>query len=215
MIPGYVLMPEGKTPLKPSGLFALGLRLRAFGRKGHAFVVGKEQGAGKIAYDSLGLAVSSTLDRLRRLEIGDGLRFSVAGTPLRSAVIRVVDWTPKPAETNGSEQVDLYVACLNELWGNKWRSGGAFVCKKTVGTNTWSDHAWGEAQDIFADWDVMDEIAAWTVDTHKELNVNYVILRDRIWRSSTKKWGIYTGEYHRHVHTSFIHDGVGTPPCAR
>lgn len=216
MIPGYVLMPEGKTPLKPTGLFALGLRLRVFGRKGTKWVVEKEDGRGRIAYDDLGNAVAMTLHRLRSCEVGEGLRFTVkdGATTAKEAVIRIVDWTPEPADTNGSKQVDLYVACLNELWRDKWRSGGSLVCKKVAGTNTWSDHAYGEAQDIFASWEVMNEIAEWTVAAYKELNVNYVILRDRIWKRETKKWGIYTGIYHRHVHTSFSHDGSGVPPCA-
>lgn len=218
MIPGYVLMPEGKTPLKPTGLFALGLRLRLFGRRGTKWVVEKEDGKGRLAYDTLGDAVAITLHRLRATcEIGEGLRFIVKDGPkdLKEAVIRVVDWTPEPADTNGSPQVDLYVACLNELWRDKWRSGGALVCKKVAGTNTWSDHAYGQAQDLFATWEVMDEIADWTVANYKELNVKYVILRDRIWKRETKKWGLYTGVYHRHVHTSFSHENTGTPPCAR
>lgn len=217
MIPGYVLTRDGRDPLKASGLFALGLRLRVLGRGGNLWVLSRSDGTRKVAYEVLGNAVSVCLERLRKMDVGEELLFVTKNGPdvLRSASIRIVDWVPSPADTNGSAQVDLYVACLNELWRDKWRSAGALVCKKVAGTNTWSDHAYGEAQDLFATWPVMDEIANWTVANYKELNVNYVILRDRIWKRDTKKWGVYTGVYHNHVHTSFCHDGAGTPPCAR
>lgn len=217
MIPGYVVSREGKDPSKPAGLFATGLRLRVVGRGGTLWVVSRSDGTRKVAYEALGNAVSMVLERLRKCSVGEELLFVTKNGPdvVRQAAIRVVDWTPSPEDTNGSPQVDLYVACLNELWKGKWRSAGAQVCKKTAGTNTWSDHAWGEAQDLFASWDVMDEIANWTVATAKELNVSYVILRDRIWKRSTGKWGVYTGIFHNHVHTSFSHENTGTPPCAR
>ena len=216
MIPAYVLTREGKEASKPQSLFALGLRLRVFGRGGDNYLLSHEGGL-EVQYPTLGAAVSACLNWLRKMKVGQALHFTTRkGTAvLRTARVAVVDWTPKPAATSGSDQVDLYVGCLNELWGDKWRSAGALVCKKVAGTMTWSDHAWGEAQDLFATWEVMDEITAWTVANATELNVKYVILRNKIWEAKRKRWTNYTGVYHRHVHVSFNHDGAGTPPCAR
>ncbi len=109
-------------------------------------------------------------------------------------------------------------------------SAGVFNCRRIAGSSTWSQHAWGNAVDLFprppsSDDDLQRrEIAHWIVwqATHKTrvnrwhpLPVAEVIDHDArvIWTPS-RGWHAYSGTTGDHVHVSGSPLRTGTPPCA-
>lgn len=98
---------------------------------------------------------------------------------------------------------------------------GIFCCKKTVGTNVWSDHSWGAAIDVgFATTPAAKKMAfaKKAVEVAARYQIKYVIYNSRIWNSEDK-WHSYTGSdpHTSHVHVSFKDSGAGdgiVPPCA-
>jgi hypothetical protein len=107
-----------------------------------------------------------------------------------------------------------------------------FVCKKIVGSNSWSQHSWGNAVDLFPTPNSqpvyvqkeLREIANTVVyhTTHKtvanrgrKLDVAEVIDHDaqRIWTPS-EGWHPYGGTPGPHIHVSGKPLKTGTPPCA-
>jgi hypothetical protein len=111
-------------------------------------------------------------------------------------------------------------------------SAGCFVCKKIVGSNSWSQHSWGNALDLFPMGGVplaiiqarLRDIANAVVyqAKHKtkanrlrKLDVAEVIDHDgrRIWTPS-QGWHDYQGSTGAHIHVSASPLRTGVPPCA-
>ncbi len=105
---------------------------------------------------------------------------------------------------------------------------GRFVCKKILGSNLWSQHSWGNADDLFpTDGNTQDKLrhiadAVVYQATHKtkanrmrKLKVAEVIDHDarRRW-TPQGGWGPYTGATGAHVHVSWAPFKTGTPNCA-
>jgi len=103
-----------------------------------------------------------------------------------------------------------------------------YVCKKIYGSDSWSQHSWGNATDIFPTTDneqrklrkIADTVVYHT--THRtvanrlhKLPVSQVIDHDgrRIWTPS-EGWHAYTGTTGPHIHVSGKPLQDGKPPCA-
>lgn len=107
----------------------------------------------------------------------------------------------------------------------KIRSGGVFNCRKISGTNVWSQHAWGNALDLFpTESRFNDEIARAAVtqatkrtvaNRGRKLELSNVIdhLNSRIWTPGTG-WHDYSGSVGPHVHVQAAPIKTGTPACA-
>jgi hypothetical protein len=110
-------------------------------------------------------------------------------------------------------------------------SAGVFNCREIAGTSEWSQHAYGNAADLFMRGDVShhDEarrvVAAAFVyqATHRtlvnrfvKLPIAQVIDHDgrRVWEPATG-WRTYFGTTGDHVHISGYKMQTGTPACAR
>lgn len=101
---------------------------------------------------------------------------------------------------------------------------GIFCCKKTLGTEVWSDHSWGAAIDVgFSTTPHKRKLAfaKKAIEVAPTYQIKYVIYNYRIWtpENSEKKWRSYTGSdpHTSHVHVSFKDSGAGegkVPPCA-
>ena len=103
---------------------------------------------------------------------------------------------------------------------------GVFNCRHIAGSNSWSQHAFGNAIDEFADESNLEAIAHNAVLQATEKTfanrgvkqpVHYVIWKDGaggIW-SPDRGWHSYDG-FHppTHVHVDFLPEFEGTPPCA-
>ena len=105
---------------------------------------------------------------------------------------------------------------------------GRFVCKQISGSTSWSQHSWGNADDLFPTPDntqaklrsIADSVV-WQA-THKtvanrgrKLDVAEVIDHDarRIW-TPAEGWHSYGGTTGAHIHVSGAPLKTGTPPCA-
>ncbi len=102
--------------------------------------------------------------------------------------------------------------------------GGVYNCRKIAGSNSWSEHSFGNAVDLFcheADMQqIGDAVVRQTTKTTKAnggmlVPVHYVIITGSVW-TADRGWHPYTG-YHppTHVHVDFdpLHTGQ-TPACA-
>jgi hypothetical protein len=121
------------------------------------------------------------------------------------------------------------LACLQRAKvERKIKHAGVFVCKKIVGSNSWSQHSWGNAADLFPTdgntqaklRDIADAVVWQTTHRTKanrfrKLDVSQVIDHDgkRIWTPSGG-WQFYSGTAGAHVHVSGAPLKTGTPPCA-
>lgn len=105
---------------------------------------------------------------------------------------------------------------------------GRYVCKKILGSNLWSQHSWGNADDLFptegntqaklrriADAVVYQAKNKTIANRFRKLNVAEVIDHDGRKRWTPQGgWGPYTGATGAHIHVSWAPFKTGTPPCA-
>lgn len=80
--------------------------------------------------------------------------------------------------------------------------------------SVWSQHAYGNAINVYASQFYMAVIAGWLVLNANRLNVAHVIYNRRSWNSSRRTWVDYTGRdpHTTHVHVDFHPQWTGTPP---
>jgi hypothetical protein len=106
---------------------------------------------------------------------------------------------------------------------------GVFVCKKIAGSNSWSQHAYGNAADLFpkaskptqktlrdiADAVVRQATKATVANRGVRIKVAEVIDHDagRIW-TPMEGWHSYGGTTGAHIHVSGSPLRSGTPACA-
>lgn len=113
---------------------------------------------------------------------------------------------------------------------------GVYNCRTIAGSSTWSQHAWGNAVDLFpqpkhtskrgyvdagearriiANAIVRNATKRTRANRGRKLKVAEVIDHDgrRIWTPS-RGWYTYTGSRGNHVHVSGAPKRTGTPPCA-
>jgi hypothetical protein len=103
-----------------------------------------------------------------------------------------------------------------------------FVCKKIVGSSSWSQHSWGNADDLFptdgntqeklrhiADAVVYQAKHRTVANRGRKLDVAEVIDHDarRIW-TPAGGWGPYGGTLGAHIHVTGAPKRTGTPACA-
>jgi hypothetical protein len=80
---------------------------------------------------------------------------------------------------------------------------GAYVCKHIVGSYTMSQHSYGNAVDFGRDsMDELYDLAYYLVAHADELDLQHVIVDDRIWTRGFG-WSHYGGDRHYHVHCDF------------
>jgi hypothetical protein len=105
---------------------------------------------------------------------------------------------------------------------------GRFVCKKIAGSRLWSQHSWGNADDLFptegdtqaklrriADAVVYQATHRTVANRGRKLAVAEVIDHDAGKRWTPQGgWGPYTGAKGPHIHVSWAPFKTGTPPCA-
>ncbi|GAA4924911.1 lytic transglycosylase domain-containing protein [Nesterenkonia rhizosphaerae] len=143
---------------------------------------------------------------------------------------------PAPIEDGLNDNAAHGVRCADEMWGAKVSGyhGARHVNDSDIGDA--SDHVRGDALDLSfvgtgssMDYRTAegrafgDEVAEWFVTHAAEMNVDYIIWWEKVWRANTGTWGPYGGEVyangagsdtaaHRdHVHVSF-HAGDSTGP---
>lgn len=170
--------------------------------RGESFVLRRKGGEVSAPRDLKG-----TAERLKALlaksAVGEAyiLRGRLNTDPVQ---VKVIDlWPPPATNVCGTPPTRQYVALVRAKFP-KARFAGTCVCKKVSGTSTWSDHAYGAAVDYFESWPVMWEMFHWTAAEGIPLQVKYALLGDQAW-SPIAGFHKSSGEYHAHLHVSFIH----------
>lgn len=76
--------------------------------------------------------------------------------------------------------------------------GGYYNRRKIAGTQTWSQHAWGNATDLFGERALLDATAKYCRDNKTRLRINNILWWQR--------------DHYDHIHLDFIPKQTGTPP---
>lgn len=80
-------------------------------------------------------------------------------------------------------------------------NGGVQECRKIANSNTWSQHAWGNAVDVMVpNLATGDRVYAWTLANKSRYGLGSVL-----WRVK---------DHYDHVHVEGLPKQTGTPPCA-
>lgn len=106
-------------------------------------------------------------------------------------------------DTNGNDKADRCWSAVKAEFP-KVQFLGAYVCKRVAGTYTLSQHSYGNAVDFGAgSMDALYDIARWLVNRAAELDLEHVIVDDRIWTRGYS-WSSYSGDRHYHVHVDYV-----------
>jgi hypothetical protein len=154
-------------------------------------------------------ALTSLHDALKRGDIGNV--FSIHDRKDKEVFrVREVEAAVKVIDTSGNDKADLCWSEVKAQFPNVTFLG-AYVCKTIVGTNTRSQHSYGNAVDFgSATMAQLHIIADWIVAHHTEYDIQTVIVDQQVW-NPVDHWHAYTGERHHHVHADFIPSYSG--PC--
>jgi len=108
----------------------------------------------------------------------------------------------KPPHRHTGPKWAAYVFSRIKLRFPLARFGGIFNCRKIAGSaDQWSDHAWGNALDVFVSKKRGDAIVRW-LKKRPRFNINYIL------------WQV--PDHYDHIHISFNPSRTGQiPPCAR
>lgn len=164
----------------------------------------------------------STLDRLRELtirgDVGDAWQFRPVDTPGAMYVVRRVEVAPPvTTPTVGTTPLkDIHLAYFEEFPDHE--SWGIFNCRPIAGSSSWSQHAWGNAEDFSDDGVAAKEAERWFHSNKSRLPIAELIGRGKIWTRARADEGFRAlsssaNQHHDHWHVSAHPLGAGTPPC--
>ncbi len=149
-----------------------------------------------------------------RLESGQKLR--VVSDDGHRFVVHAVELDPPLADVPGVPAVKAWVAVLRQRWPNA-RLAGTCVCKDDS-TGKCNGHNDCAACDDFDTIEHMRQQRDWQIENAEEIGLSYNILEDDIWTFgpprtfSSRGSRFYPGEYHHHLHSSFI-GGICSIAC--
>ena len=107
--------------------------------------------------------------------------------------------TPLPDPTQSSPEIQR---AADEIW-SRWPTAtnmGSHVVRNIAGTNTPSQHSYGNAIDIGGSQQELDQIATWAARHAQQLGISQVIYQTSIWTPG-EGWHPYSGVPHtNHVH---------------
>ena len=108
--------------------------------------------------------------------------------------------TPWPTAPTVTDAVRQFHHLIYLRMGRRLTSWGVYDCRFIAGTTTWSQHAWGNAEDYHGTTDAMDDLAAYARSPALRPYVSQVL-----WR---------VPDHFDHVHLSGRPLETGTPACA-
>jgi hypothetical protein len=153
-------------------------------------------------------AIRNLRDELEQGTVGDVYRVR----DKQMVVFKVRESMPavEIEDTSGNGKIDAVWTFIKSKHA-EGRFMGAFVCKNIVGSNTPSQHSYGNAVDAgAATMEELRKMANELVDEAESLSLAHVIVADKIWNPDVG-WHDYTGEFHHHVHVDC--DPNFTGPC--
>lgn len=103
------------------------------------------------------------------------------------------------------EQVRQEVA--SRYFGQVTASADVVVCRKIANSDSWSQHAWNNAVDLYPPNDqVGNDLYAWLLANKTRLSLRTICWKDK---------GGCTTVHSDHVHVDAYPHKTGTPPCAK
>lgn len=142
----------------------------------------------------------------------DGFRYGPGTDDFNSRVsdldpTRPLHWFQQEEAPMGSRWADYALGELQEAFPEV--RAGVWNCRKISGTNTWSQHSWGNALDLHhvgwpyeisdRNYAFLDPIYAWLKTYQEELSIRVLL-----WRVK---------DHHNHIHLDGWPKGYGQPPC--
>jgi hypothetical protein len=142
--------------------------------------------------------------RLSNGDVGDVYRVFAATGAVVFKVREVVE-AAKVINTSGNAHSDeFWTWIVNTYPQFHPRFAGSYVCKDVAGTNTPSQHSYGNAVDVFFDSMAHQIMVFHDVEAGKcPVKVEHAISGARIWEPGSPEHA-YTGEFHAHLHTDYI-----------
>src|SRR5262245_12122656 len=118
---------------------------------------------------------------------------------------RAIKEQPDAIDINGNAHADQFWGWIvNTYPAFHPRFGGSYVCKYISGTAERSQHAFGNAVDVWFDTMTHQNSVFKDIEAGKcPVSVAHAISGNRIWEPGSGEHG-YTGEYHSHLHTDYI-----------
>jgi hypothetical protein len=164
-----------------------------------------------------------TSDRLGELiargDIGEAWQFRPEDTPAAVYVVRRIEVAPPvTAPSVGSSALkDIHIAYFEHFGGHE--SWGIFNCRPIAGSTSWSQHAWGNAEDFSDAGVAAEEAEGWFNANRTKLPFAEIIGRGRIWTKAraSEGWRALSSsanQHQDHWHVSAHPLMSGTPPCA-
>lgn len=109
-----------------------------------------------------------------------------------------------------------HAAEMKRIWGTRVRTSTVTVVRPIDNepAKGWSQHSYGNADDVFGSRTVLTAVASWGFRTAAKWSVATVIWDRRIWSYKTRRWSTYTGDnpHTDHVHFDYLPRWTGTPP---
>jgi hypothetical protein len=165
-------------------------------------------------------ATASRLGELTsRGEVGEAWQFRPVATPGALYVVRKIEAAPPvtPPSAGTPAIREIHVAYFKRFQDHE--SWGIFNCRPIAGSPSWSQHAWGNAEDFSDGGVAAEEAEEWFSANRTKLPISELIGRGKIWTKarSAEGWRALssTANQHKdHWHVSGDMLMTGKPPCA-
>lgn len=152
-------------------------------------------------------------------DVGDAWQFRPVARPGALYVVRKIEFAPPVAPPSvGTPAIrQIHGAYFSRFPDHE--SWGIFNCRPIAGSASWSQHAWGNAEDFSNDGEASEEAERWLFSNRTELPIAELIGRRKIWTSarSSEGWRPLSSGANQHLdhwHVSGDALSTGTPPCA-
>ena len=166
---------------------------------------------------------AATTERLTELigrgDVGEAWQFRPVVTPAALYVVRKIEPAPPPTSpTAGTPAIAETHAAYFGRFGEH-ESWGIFNCRAIAGSTSWSQHAWGNAEDFSDGGVAAEEAGRWFNANRTKLPIAEIIGRGRIWTKarSSEGWRDLSASANQHMdhwHVSGDTLMTGKPPCA-
>lgn len=153
-------------------------------------------------------------------EVGGAWQFRPLSNPNAIYVIRKIEVEPPVAvaPAAGSEPLKLIHAAYFRRFPSH-ESWGIYNCRAIAGSTSWSQHAWGNAEDLSEDGVASEAAGGWLFANRNRLPISELIGLRRVWSRAraSEGWRALSTSSHQHLdhwHVSADPLSSGRPPCA-
>jgi len=153
-------------------------------------------------------------------DVGGAWQFRPVSSPSAIYVIRKIEVEPPVtvSASVGSDPLKLIHAAYFERFPGH-ESWGIYNCRPIAGSTSWSQHAWGNAEDFSEAGVASEDAERWLFANRNRLPISELIGRRRVWSSAraSEGWRALSSSAHQHLdhwHVTAHPLMTGSPPCA-